>query len=180
MGCLFDLNCWLKRLYRQGPNFYKYLRSLEASMRFSGEILEKYQNYHLRRMIWHCYFNVPYYRDLFRREGLQPEDVASKCDLNKLPFLDKKTVNDNYDKLISKGHQNFLCHVGSTSGSTGSPARFLRDYNAINFENAAVWRHWRAPGIVDRNESRCAVILSFRPARKSHRSGSITPPIKSF
>lgn len=143
---LFALECWIKRLYRHGPHFQRHLKNLEKSAYYTAGRLERYHNERLQRMVQHCYHHVPYYRDLFFSLNLRPEDICTKLDLQKLPFLDKQTVNENYDKLISKKHQNFLCHIGSTSGSTGTPARFLRDYNAINFENAAVWRHWRNAG----------------------------------
>jgi phenylacetate-CoA ligase len=146
MTGIFEIQCWLKRAYRRGPRFRKYLTGLMASGRLYGEALEYYRNDHLQRIVHHCYENIPYYTDLFNRLKLKPEDIQTRTDLEKLPFLDKHIAAQNYDKLIDVRRKNPLCHVGQTSGSTGTPGRFLRDYDVINFEHAAVWRHWMKAG----------------------------------
>lgn len=146
MAPLFELECWIKRFYRQGPRFQQMLAQLEKSARLDSANLAAYQNRYLQRMVQHCVNNVPYYRELFRRLRLTPEDIQTTEDLRHLPVMDKHTVRENFDRLIARGHQNLLCRMGSTSGSTGTPGKFLRDYQAINFENAAAWRHWRAAG----------------------------------
>lgn len=146
MAGLFELECWMKRVYRHGPHFRGLLAQLEKSAQLAPSQLERYQDQHLQRMVRHCYKNVPYYKDLFRKLGLSPEDIKTRHDLRKLPILDKLTARENFDRLLSRKNKNLLCRVGSTSGSTGTPAKFLRDYHAINFENAAVWRHWRNAG----------------------------------
>src|SRR5690606_6958423 len=98
------------------------------------------------RMIHHCYREVPYYTDLFRRLNLPPDDIQVPREFARLPSMDKPTVRDNFDKLIARKHRNFLCREGMTSGTTGLPGRFVRDFNSINFENASVWRHWHSHG----------------------------------
>lgn len=146
MKPLFEFQCWMKRLYRQGPHFQKYLKFLERSQNYSSDAIRFYQNEKLRKIVRHSYQNIPYYRDQFNQLNLKPDDIQTVDDLKKLPMLDKKTVRANFDKLIDKRRRNFLCKIGMTSGTTGSPARFLRDYNSINFEHAAAWRQWRTGG----------------------------------
>lgn len=146
MKASFKVQCWLKRLYRRGFRFQKYLQMLRHSQFRTPEQLQQYQNQALHKMVSHCYKNVPFYQDLFRSLRMLPGDIKTSADLRKLPFLDKKTVQENYDKLISKKHHNFLCNMGTTSGSTGMPGKFIRDYDAINFEHAIVWRHWQNSG----------------------------------
>lgn len=140
------INGWLKRLYREGARFHEYSRALEKSSRLSGKELTRFQEVRLREMVRHCARNIPYYQDLFRELGLEAEDIRTAADLHKLPLLEKKTVQDNFDKFIDKRRYNMLCRVASTSGTTGMPARFVRDFDAINFEHAAVWRQWRRAG----------------------------------
>jgi phenylacetate-CoA ligase len=142
----FQLQCWLKYFYRQGSQFKTQLGQLAASAEYSPEALERSQNSRLGNIIKHCYEHIPYYQDLFKSLRLKPADIRTKADLEKLPLLDKETVNASFERFISKRHKSLLCHLGSTSGSTGAPAKFWRDYESINFENAALWRHWRAAG----------------------------------
>jgi phenylacetate-CoA ligase len=146
MEPLFEFQGWIKKAYRQGPIFGRYLKRLEESAQFSPEKLRRLQNWQLQKMINHCYRNIPYYQDLFRQLKLTPSQIKTIDDLEKLPLMDKKMVNDNYDKLIARNRKNILCRLGSTSGSTGTPAKFFRDYGSINFENAVVWRHWNNAG----------------------------------
>ena len=146
MKPVFELQCWVKKLYRQGGQFRAYLNELERTETMPLYELERLQNRRLRRMVDHCVDNVPYYRDLFHALKLRPEDIQTPEDLQQLPLLDKQTVNQNFERLISKHHQNWLCQVAKTSGTTGSPAKFIRDFNSINFENAAIWRQWRKGG----------------------------------
>jgi phenylacetate-CoA ligase len=146
MSPLFELECWLRRMYRQGLHFKNLLHRLEMTGQLNAIQLEHYHTQHLQRVIRHCYQNVPYYQELFRKNGLKPDDFQTRNDLKKLPYMDKHTVRENFDRLIARKYMNILCRIGSTSGSTGTPGRFLRDYHAINFENAAVWRHWHNAG----------------------------------
>lgn len=142
----FGLQCWLRRLYRRGSRFQQYSKQLDTSYNHSAEELVLYQNRLLKKMIQHCYRHVPYYRDLFQREGLKPEDFRTIKDLEILPIIDKKQVQSELDRFISKKHHNFLCNIGTTSGSTGTPGKFIRDFDAINFEHAVVWRQWKQAG----------------------------------
>jgi phenylacetate-CoA ligase len=138
--------CYLKRAYRHGRLHRAHLRQLERTRCLPPAELRTLQNNALQQMVRHCVANVPYYTDLFRRLHLDAEDVRSAADLRKLPFLDSKGVRENFDALISHKHRNWLCQSGTTSGTTGLPGRFLRDFDAINFEHAALWRMWRAAG----------------------------------
>ncbi len=146
MSYMFEIKCWLKRLYRQSLHFQVFSRQLAASEQLSSEQLIQYQNAHLQKLLHHSYQNIPYYRDLFRKLNLRPDSIKTVADLERLPFLDKQTVRENYDKLIARNRKNILCNIGLTSGSSGTPGKFLRDYRSINFEHAAVWRQWHGAG----------------------------------
>jgi phenylacetate-CoA ligase len=146
MSSFFGIQCWLKKLYRNGSRFHKHTDALAASYTYSPQELNAYQQHYLKIMVRHCYENVPYYRETFMSLGLKPEDIVTREDLKKLPILDKKMVQSDFQKFISKKHNNFLCKVGKTSGSTGTPGKFIRNFDSINFENACVWRSWRNAG----------------------------------
>lgn len=138
--------CYMKRAYRHGPLHRVHLRQLDATRRLSPVQLRAAQNAALAEMVRHCTQNVPFYIDLFKRLGLRAEDIRSRDDLRKLPFIDSQMVRENYEGLLSHKHLNWLCQAGTTSGTTGLPGRFMRDFDAINFEHAALWRNWRDAG----------------------------------
>lgn len=137
---------YLKRLLRKSSTFYNSLNELEKSQYCSEIELEHLQNLKLEKLIYHCYKNVPFYTDLFKSLNLKPEDIKTKHDLKKLPFIDKFIVKDHFDKFIAKNKINMFSNTAYTSGTNGTPCKFLRDYNSINFENAAIWRQWKIAG----------------------------------
>jgi len=132
---------------RSGPVFYYILDELEKSQFLPACQLEALRNRNLRAMVRHCYEHVPYYHRLFQEERLTPDDFRTIEDLQQLPLMDKETVRDNFEQLIStKGHRFMDCFAGYTSGSTGNAAKYLRDYYFVNFEYAAAWRFFRMHG----------------------------------
>lgn len=143
---MFGVEHWLKHWYRYGPHFEYYARLLEKTAKLSPEALTRFQNERLQAIVHQAYQHIPYYRDLFRQLKLTPDSIRCKADLEKLPFLTKELVVANFDKLVSSRKRNFLCKVAQTSGTTGSPAKFVRSFDSINFENAMVWRQWKAAG----------------------------------
>lgn len=143
---LFGVEHWLKHWYRYGLCFEYYSRLLDKTARLSPQDLEKFQNDRLRTLIHDAYQNIPYYRDLMSSLKLKPDDIQAQADLQKLPYLTKEIVVANFDKMVSQKKRNFLCKVAKTSGTTGSPAQFVRSFNSINFENAAIWRQWKTAG----------------------------------
>ena len=140
------LKGYLYKYVRQGKTFKKILADLKESEYYSWEQLETLQRNKLQKLMNHCYRNVPYYTDIFKQIGLKPEDIKTVKDLERLPFLDKRTVNANFDKLQAKNMVKFLANRARTSGTTGRPTTFLRDYHSINFESAAMWRFWNNLG----------------------------------
>ncbi|MCE3236784.1 MAG: hypothetical protein K0Q50_2975 [Vampirovibrio sp.] len=143
---LGGLELWLRYWYRRGPRFAYYQQQLKKTSRLAPPELERFQNRKLQALITQSYQHIPYYRDLMDQLKLKPHDIQTKQDLRKLPFLTKKLVTDNYDKLIHPHKRNFLSKVACTSGTTGSPGKFMRSFDSINFEHAAVWRQWQFAG----------------------------------
>jgi len=147
-----QLKYYLKKLIRQGFTFNKVFGELQKSQYFTQGQLDELQNKKLSKIIRHCYKNVPYYTELFSSLNLKPEDIKTKEDLTKLPFLDKYIVKDNFDKLIAKNKFKFLCYETKTSGTTGTPGRIMWDKNTLDYEYATVARHYKNAG--DKNQKK--------------------------
>ena len=140
------LQYYLKKIIRQLLTFNKILPQLENNFYLPEEKIVQYQNEELKKLIIHCYRNVPYYTDLFKKLHLTPEDIQTKEDLLKLPYLTKEDVRKNEDKLLAKNKLKLLANKVGTSGTTGTPLKLVRDYTSINFENAFLWRFYRHCG----------------------------------
>ena len=56
--------------------------------------LEKRQLADLQEIVKFAYDNAPYYHRSFDEAGVKPEDIKSLKDLEKFPFINKKTQRD--------------------------------------------------------------------------------------
>jgi phenylacetate-CoA ligase len=60
------------------------------------EELRKLQGERIRAMVERVYFNVPFYRRKLQDMGIEPGDIRTIDDLQKLPFTTKQDLRDNY------------------------------------------------------------------------------------
>lgn len=54
------------------------------------EELRTLQSKRLVDMVSRLYDRVPFYQELFKKEGIQPEDIKGIEDIHRLPFTKKK------------------------------------------------------------------------------------------
>lgn len=100
--------------------FY-YLQQYKKSAYWEPEKLEAFQIKSLRHLIKYAYDNVSFYHNLLNEHKINPDDIKSKKDLNKLPILRKDEIRNNPSSLISKQYDSSRLKCLSTSGSTGRP-----------------------------------------------------------
>jgi len=112
----------------------------------SEDRLRELQNEKLRRLVRHCYENVPYYRRVFTERKLRPEDIRDREDLAKLPVLTKQLIREHYQELCAEDIRLRPCLEGSTGGSTGTPMRFLEDLETWNKTRGLNLRGWTWAG----------------------------------
>ena len=60
------------------------------------EQLTKLQSERLSTMVERLYYNVPFYRKQFQKNGIEPGDIKSVDQLKQLPFTTKQDLRDNY------------------------------------------------------------------------------------
>lgn len=104
-------------------------RELEATQWLPRSELESIQLKKLQRLVIYAYEHVPFYRKLYQRENIYPQDIKSLKDFQALPFLTRDDVMDHGEDLISTGYRGPV-YEGRTSGSTGTPMQFIMDKSA--------------------------------------------------
>lgn len=114
----------------------KKIYKLKKTEYFSKEEIINYQNKKLKKLINHVYENVPYYRNIFIKYGLTPESIKTVQDLQKLPILEKKDIQNNAKEL--KAENIKPNYSRTTSGSTGKPLKIFFDYSNKIIEIALV------------------------------------------
>lgn len=119
----------------------KIRQQLESSQWLDVDTLRENQSLRLRQFIENIVTNVPFYRELFASLGLKASDIQSPADLTKLPFLDKKTISENFEGLksdIAGPLSRF-----NTGGSSGQPLIFLLGNERVSHDVAQKWRATR-------------------------------------
>lgn len=83
----------------------------------------------LRRMVAHAYRNVPYYRRLFDRADVTPEQIRTAADLPRLPITSKEDLqNEAAGDILARGNRPDRLIKRTTSGSTGEPLVIHRSW----------------------------------------------------
>lgn len=129
-----------------GFKIIKILNKLNESQWLSSDELLEYQQKKLRRLIGHAYENVPYYRELMKKMGILPNDIMSVEDIKYLPILTKEQISDNFKDLLSDDIEKRRFIKSSTSGSTGNPLTFIKDWDTIMWIEATTLRGKRWAG----------------------------------
>lgn len=130
---------------RYGPYGLKIIRAfkhLNQSQWLSRDEISAYQNDKLRRLIEHVYHNVPYYHDVMRSRGIEPNDIRNIDDLKYFPLLTKNIIKANFQEIVSKDVRKRSVIKFSTSGTTGEPLTVLRDRDSRIWAEAARLRGW--------------------------------------
>ena len=114
---------------------------LERSQWLSKEELLEQQSIRLKKFIGNAVANVPYYRALFKSQGIDPNEINSKDALARLPFLDKAVIRANFEAL--KSDNAGPTSPFTTGGSSGSPLTFLLGNERVSHDVAEKWRATR-------------------------------------
>jgi len=88
------------------------------------EILKQNQEKKLQELVFFAYHDVPYYRKLFEKLNLKPEDIQTIEDLQKLPILTKEIIKKNQKDFIPNDLNDQKYINASTGGSTGHPLQY--------------------------------------------------------
>jgi len=104
-----------------------HILKLKKSQHKKPSGLEKTQSKKLRKMVRHAYYHVPYYHFLFKKAGIKPSDIRSAADLTKLPTVSKADFLQNWGGFISNTAHPEKCKIFTTSGTTGTPLRILKN-----------------------------------------------------
>ena len=139
-GAVFPLHERLKR-----HSTVRVLRALEASQWWSPERIAALQAERLHALLVHAAEHVPYYRELFRRERIDPRAVGGVGDLHALPLLSKADIRANPDALRSE-RAKALARF-NTGGSSGEPLVFWIGKERVSHDVAAKWRATRWWGV---------------------------------
>lgn len=130
-----------------GKRFKKQYEFLQEAQWWSEEEHKKYQINELKKLLIHCYNNVPYYTKLFNKIGFNVHEFTDFSDLKKIPYLTKDIIRENLKDLKAKNYPNYKIEEVTTGGSTGLPMAFyIEGFNQWAKERAFVANEWSKIG----------------------------------
>jgi phenylacetate-coenzyme A ligase PaaK-like adenylate-forming protein len=110
-------------------NKYINILQLLKNERRSLDELINLQNIALRKLVKHAYNTITFYKKHFDKIDLNPADIQTIEDLNKIPIIDKKMmIQYSYSDLLSSDFDMDKLIPVKTAGSNGMPFLFYIDH----------------------------------------------------
>ena len=85
------------------------------------EEMSALQTGRLKEIVARLYRQQPFYRSKMQEIGLLPEDIVTLEDIQKLPFVYKQDMRDNYPYGLFAAPMSEIIRVHASSGTTGRP-----------------------------------------------------------
>jgi phenylacetate-CoA ligase len=104
------------------------------------EVLHELRDRRVRWMVKYAAETVPFYRELFRDRGINPDDIQTVDDLKRLPLLDRTTVRRQPQRFVSQSRWGQTALPFHTTGSTGTPFTAYYDPYSLLLASAAAQR----------------------------------------
>jgi phenylacetate-coenzyme A ligase PaaK-like adenylate-forming protein len=160
------------------------LRTLRGQHRvpyLPPERLHELRDQRVRETVLYAAEYVPFYRDHFRRERIDPRELRSADDLAQLPLLDKASVHGRLDRFRSHAFRESEVVSVKTSGRSGAWLEVWHDRRSLlagiaysererAVEAHFAGRHYRYPVLEIR-----AADSSVQQVQRVYRGASFRP-----
>jgi phenylacetate-CoA ligase len=125
-----------------GTDIVKTYKFLKKSEKWGRDDIEKYRLQKLRRLLHHAYDHVPYYRELFDKYRIHPDNIKNLEEFYTIPILKKEVAKERYKDLIADNVNidSKKIKKGKTGGTTGVPLKIYKDVYTRNFTWGAFYR----------------------------------------
>ncbi len=104
------------------------------------ERLRELRDRRVRWMVRYAAETVPFYREWFREQGLDPGDIRAAEDFSLLPLLDRQCVRQQAQRFVSQSTWGRSAVPFHTTGSTGTPFTVYHDRDSVLLASAAAQR----------------------------------------
>jgi len=111
------------------------------------EDLKQLQLERLQSTIHRVYRNVPFYRRMFDRQGIDPDSFSSIEDIKKIPFTTKNDLRENYPYGLFAVPLREIVRIHTSSGTTVMPIVFGYTKGDLKIWSELVARVLSAGGI---------------------------------
>lgn len=154
-----------------GREFRKVHAFLKESSEWDRERILEYKLTRLKALVKHASQNVPYYRELFIKQGIDHNQINSLEDFTRIPVLTKQNLRENSEQLKANNFRKYKPIHTHTSGTTSEITFLYRSAVQEAWRKAVLWRIFEQHG-VHFGDRRCTIL--------SPRSFDISSPPYEF
>jgi phenylacetate-CoA ligase len=90
----------------------------------------------VREIVAYAATTVPYYQEMLRREGIDPGDIRTAEDLERLPLIDRDWVRRDPERFRSTSKAGQAAIASHTSGTTRTPITIYEDCHSMLVNSA--------------------------------------------
>lgn len=110
--------------------------------------LKRQQEIKLYKLINYVYEYVPYYKELFDKNNINPKKITKIKDLEKIPILNKEIIRNNIEKF--KPRKKIFKYINyfenPTGGTTGTPLKYKISRKDRILSGCLLYRGWSNGG----------------------------------
>lgn len=135
--------------YIKKSEVYNEYSRATTRLNWSKKELVDFQWQRLEKLLHHCWQNVPFYQEHWKKSGITDiSQIKNLDDFSTLPVLTKQDVANHYAQLIPANYRGKNIKK-STGGSTGNPFHFELDELSNDARQAIMWRGygWLGAGL---------------------------------
>jgi len=134
---------------------FLYLQEVMKHSKMSSEALKSIQDKKFVEVVRYSFKNVNYYRNLWKRLGINVGDIRTAEDIKKLPVINKKIILKNYNAFISSEYKKYLrflyakksfLFMSSTAGTSGPTLTLYFNPDAKYYRDAIYARAFLSVG----------------------------------
>jgi phenylacetate-CoA ligase len=125
--------------FLRGEPINSSLLYLNKTQYFPLEKIRDIQLEKMKRLLSHAFHNVEYYKEIFKKYRIHPQNINSYEDIKKIPLLTKADIQNNLKKMIAINHLKPLSKA-KTSGTTGIPLILYKDRITSSYHRASIYR----------------------------------------
>lgn len=114
---------------------------------WTSEQIQEYQDKMLVTLVRFAAKNIPFYRDLYSRSGVDLRTFSGIADMHKLPTINKKDILNSFEKMVNPHGFKFLRNVCTTGGSTGTIATLTRPKSLGAYSLGCTYALWKRIGV---------------------------------
>jgi phenylacetate-CoA ligase len=117
-----------------------YMRELDRTQWLSRSEIEQLQVDRLKKLLSYAQEHCAFYRERFKAAGFFAEHFSQLSDLQALPPLTKREVQEHYREMIADDFSSDQMYENHTGGSTGTPLTFYQSRGYKAWADADIWR----------------------------------------